>query len=268
MKHHISILALVATLTAPPLYAQVAADSVAPEADTELAAIFPNLGAAGQAALARKAAGEPVISDDWMIAAANPLAVEAGADVLQAGGSAADAMVAVQSVLGLVEPQSSGLGGGAFLIWYDAQSGTLTTLDGRETAPMAVTPTVFQDENGEPLGFFDAVVGGLSVGTPGTPRLMEEAHRRWGRANWGGLFDAAIGYAQDGFVVSERMAASIADDAERLGRFGPTANYFVPNGTPLGAGMTITNAEYADVLMQMALHGADVIYDGPIAIMS
>lgn len=265
MKHHISILALVATLTAPPLYAQVAADSVAPEADTELAAIFPSLGVAGQAALARKAAGEPVISDDWMIAAANPLAVEAGADVLQAGGSAADAMVAVQSVLGLVEPQSSGLGGGADLIWYDAQSGTLTTLDGRETAPMAVTPTVFQDENGEPLGFFDAVVGGLSVGTPGTPRLMEEAHRRWGRTNWGGLFDAAIGYAQDGFVVSERMAASIADDAERLGRFGPTANYFVPNGTPLGAGTTITNADYADVLMQMALHGADVIYDGPIA---
>ena len=116
-----------------------------------------------------------------MVAAANPLAVEAGADVLRAGGSAADAMIAVQAVLGLVEPQSSGLGGGAFLVWYDAASGEITTLDGRETAPMAATPTLFQDETGAPLGFFDAVIGGLSVGTPGTPMLLEEAHRRWAR---------------------------------------------------------------------------------------
>ena len=122
-----------------------------------------------------------------MVAAANPLAVEAGARILRAGGTAADAMVAVQAVLGLVEPQSSGLGGGAFLVWYDGATGELTTLDGRETAPQSITPTLFQDENGEPLGFFDAVVGGLSVGTPGTPALMEEAHRRWGAANWGSL---------------------------------------------------------------------------------
>lgn len=266
MKYQNSIVAaLVAALVAAPLWAQVATDAHAPEANTELSNVFSGLSAAGHAAMARKNAGAPVVANDWMIAAANPIAVEAGAEVLRHGGSAADAMIATQAVLGLVEPQSSGLGGGAFLVWYDAMSGEVTTLDGRETAPLAVTPTAFQDAKGEPLRFFTAVVGGLSVGTPGTPRLMEEAHRRWGRANWGGLFGAAITHAQDGFVVSERMAASIANDAERLGRFGPTADYFVPDGAPLAAGTTITNADYADVLKQMALHGADVFYEGPIA---
>ncbi len=257
--------AVFATLVATPFSAQTTADTVAPEADTELATAFIGLSDAAEVALATKSAGAPVVADEWMIAAANPLAVDAGADVLRSGGTAADAMIAVQAVLGLVEPQSSGLGGGAFLVWFDAQSGELTTLDGRETAPMAVTPTVFQDENGEPLGFFDAVVGGLSVGTPGTPRLMEDAHRRWGRANWGSLFDPAISLAEGGFVVSERMASSIEGDAERLGRFGATADYFVPNGMPLTAGTEITNQDYADVLRQMALGGADVIYGGPIA---
>lgn len=260
-----TMIALVAALAAAPLDAQDAADAIAPESVTELTKFFPNLSAAARTSLAIKSAGEPVVANDWMIAAANPLAVDAGAAVLRDGGTAADAMVAVQAVLGLVEPQSSGLGGGAFLVWFDAQSGELTTLDGRETAPMAVTPTVFQDENGEPLKFFDAVVGGLSVGTPGTPRLMEEAHRRWGRANWGTLFDAAIMHAEKGFVVSERMASLIANDAERLGKFGPTSEYFVPNGIPLAAGTTITNEDYANVLRQMALNGANVIYQGPIA---
>ena len=256
---------LVVSLLAAPVIAQQTADAVSPEPVTGVSASFPNLSEAAIASLAQKSAGVPVIANDWMIAAANPLAVEAGGDVLRAGGTAADAMVAVQAVLGLVEPQSSGLGGGAFLVWYDAETGALTTLDGRETAPGAVTPTLFQDENGEPLKFFDAVVGGLSVGTPGTPRLMEEAHRRWGRANWGDLFDAAIAHADEGFVVSERMASSVAGDAERLGRFGPTADYFVPGGTPLATGTVITNPDYAEVLRQMALHGANVIYEGPIA---
>ncbi len=250
---------------AAPAFAQVAADSVAPESDTGLSTSFPNLTDAAKAALATKAAGEPVTAENWMVAAANPLAVEAGADVLRAGGTAADAMVAVQAVLGLVEPQSSGLGGGAFLVWYDAATGALTTLDGRETAPMAATPTVFQDDTGAPLKFFDAVVGGLSVGTPGTPRLMEEAHRRSGRANWPGLLDAAISHAETGFTVSERMSASIARDAERLGRFASTAAYFLPGGEPLATGATLTNPAYAEVLRAMARDGADAIYLGPIA---
>lgn len=265
LQRNCLITAVLTTLVSAPLWAQTATDNIAPETETALTDAFAGLSDGAQAALAAKDAGIPVVADDWMIAAANPLAVDAGAAVLRDGGTAADAMVAVQAVLGLVEPQSSGLGGGAFLVWYDAQSGEVTTLDGRETAPMAVTPTLFQDAAGEPLGFFDAVVGGLSVGTPGTPRLMEDAHRRWGRANWGDLLTPAIDLAEQGFVVSERMAASVARDAERLGRFGPTADYFVPDGTPLAAGTRITNPAYGDVLRQMATQGADAIYSGPIA---
>lgn len=255
---------LITLFLVSPGVAQQAADAVAPEEDTGISA-FAGLSEAAQAALDSKAAGVPVTADDWMVAAANPLAVEAGAAVLADGGTAADAMIAVQAVLGLVEPQSSGLGGGAFLVWYDAGSGEVTTLDGRETAPLAATPTLFQDENGERLGFFDAVVGGLSVGTPGTPKLMEDAHRRWGRANWGDLLAPAISLAEDGFAVSPRMAASIARDAERLQRFPATAAYFFPGGTALAQGDLLQNPAYADTLRQMAAHGTDAFYTGPIA---
>ncbi len=257
--------ALLASL-ATPLIAQQAADAVAPETAT----IGPGaaglvLSDAASAAMASRNAGEPVLADDWMVAAANPLAVEAGARVLRDGGTAADAMVAVQTVLGLVEPQSSGLGGGAFLVYYDAKTGALSTLDGRETAPLAATPTLFQDHNGEPLQFFDAVVGGRSVGTPGTPALMETAHRKWGKSNWGGLFTDAIRLAELGFAVSPRMAESIANDAERLGRFPETAAYFLPEGAPLEAGQVITNQPYADVLRRIAMEGTDAFYTGPVA---
>ncbi len=248
-----------------PAAAQQAADAVAPEDETAIATAFEGLSEAAQAALASKNEGIPTTADDWMVAAANPLAVEAGADVLRAGGTAADAMVAVQAMLGLVEPQSSGLGGGAFLVWYDAATGEMTTLDGRETAPLAVTPTVFQDENGERLGFFDAVVGGLSVGTPGTPKLMEDAHRRWGQSNWAELLAPAITTAEDGFIVSPRMASSIANDSERLQRFATTADYFSPGGTALAAGDTLKNPDYADTLRQIAERGTDAFYTGPIA---
>ena len=251
---------------ATPLIAQQAADAVAPETAT----IGPGaaglaLSDAASAAMASRNAGEPVLADDWMVAAANPLAVEAGARVLREGGTAADAMVAVQTVLGLVEPQSSGLGGGAFLVYYDAKTGALSTLDGRETAPLAATPTLFQDHNGEPLKFFDAVVGGRSVGTPGTPALMETAHRKWGKSNWGGLFTDAIRLAELGFAVSPRMAESIANDAERLSRFPETAAYFLPEGAPLEAGQVITNQPYADVLRRIAMEGTDAFYTGPVA---
>ena len=191
-----------------------------------------------------------------MVAAANPLAVEAGAQVLQNGGSAADAMIAVQAVLGLVEPQSSGLGGGAFLVWYDAETGELTTLDGRETAPLAATPRLFQDDTGMPLKFFDAVVGGRSVGTPGTPALLQAAHDRWGKSDWATLFDPAIRLAEEGFAVSPRLAELVAADADRLGRFRPTANYFLPNGTPLAEGQIRHNRPYAKTLRALAEAGA------------
>jgi gamma-glutamyltranspeptidase / glutathione hydrolase len=186
MMHRFVLGVLATSLFVLPSFAQQAADAVAPE--MAISNGFEAVSPAVTAALLAKAAGRPVAADNWMISAANPHAAQAGAAVLRAGGSAADAMVAVQVVLGLVEPQSSGLGGGAFLVWYDAVSGELTTLDGRETAPLAATPRLFQDDRGAPLKFFDAVVGGLSVGTPGTPALMAEAHRRWGRTPWPSLF--------------------------------------------------------------------------------
>ena len=247
-------------------FAQQAADAVEPETATKPAiAQTADMSPAIAAAQAAKSAGEPVEAKNWMVAAANPLAVEAGAQVLQNGGSAADAMIAVQAVLGLVEPQSSGLGGGAFLIWYDAETGELTTLDGRETAPLAATPRLFQDETGTPLKFFDAVVGGRSVGTPGTPALLQAAHDRWGKSDWAKLFDPAIRLAEEGFAVSPRLAELVAEDADRLGRFRPTANYFLPNGTPLTEGQIRRNRPYAKTLRTLAEGGADAFYTGPLA---
>lgn len=245
------------------LCAQQAADAVAPE--TAAGGAFEAASPAVARALAAKRDGRPVLADSWMIAAANPHAVEAGAAILRAGGSAADAMIAAQLVLGLVEPQSSGLGGGAFLVWYDAASGELTTLDGRETAPLAATPTLFQDAQGEPLAFFGAVVGGRSVGTPGTPALLAEAHRRWGRTPWPALFRDAADLAETGFAVSPRLAGLVARDAERLARFPATAAYFLPGGQPVAAGQVLKNPAYADTLRQLAARGADAFYTGPIA---
>ncbi len=255
-------LCLVVALSPAAGIAQQAADAVAPEA--------PGAGAiatspAAAAALAARDAGRPVEAQTWMVAAANPLAVEAGARVLETGGTAADAMIAVQAVLGLVEPQSSGLGGGAFLVWYDGASGELTTLDGRETAPLAATPRLFQDAAGEPLDFFDAVVGGRSVGVPGTPALLQKAHEKWGRADWPALFEDAIRLAEGGFPVSPRLATMVAADALRLGRFAPTRDYFFPGGALPQVGQSLKNPAYADTLRILARDGAAPFYTGDIA---
>lgn len=258
-----SVLLTCLALSASGVVAQEAADAIAPEGQS--AAGITAISEAVAASFAARDAGQMVEAENWMIAAANPYAVEAGAEILRQGGTAADAMVAVQTVLGLVEPQSSGLGGGAFLVWFDAATGEITTLDARETAPLAATPRLFQDAEGEPLKFFDAVVGGRSVGTPGTPALLEAAHRKWGRANWTSLFEAGISLATEGFEVSPRMAGAIARDADRLGRFPKTADYFLPNGTPLVAGNLLTNAAYATVLRSLADEGAEGFYTGPIA---
>ncbi|NKW91183.1 gamma-glutamyltransferase [Rhodobacteraceae bacterium R_SAG9] len=261
MKRFLSAVS-VSCLLASASSAQEAADGVAPEVGSELGMNVPQ---SLRAALAAKTQGAPTEANDWMVAAAHPLAVEAGAEVLRDGGTAADAMVAVQAVLGLVEPQSSGLGGGAFLVWYDAESGEVTTLDGRETAPLAATPRLFQDENGETLKFFEAVVGGRSVGVPGTPMLMEVAHRKWGRSQWPSLFLPAIRHAEIGFPVSPRMAASVARDAERLASHPITAGYFLPGGTPLAEGEILFNMDYAKSLRLMAAQGAAPFYTGEIA---
>ena len=251
-------------LLALPAGAQQVTDAIDPEI-AAAGATFGPLGEAAEAALSAKAAGTPVEAEDWMVVAAHPLAVEAGARVLRDGGTAADAMVAVQAVLGLVEPQSSGLGGGAFLVWYDAGTGAVTTLDGRETAPLEATPKLFLTPEGETMGFFDAVVGGRSVGTPGTPALMAEAHRKWGNQPWAGLFSEAIALAEGGFTVSARLAESVAGDEERLTVFPATAAYFFPEGSAISAGDTLVNPEYAATARAIAAHGAEAFYTGPIA---
>ncbi|KIN71280.1 gamma-glutamyltransferase [Sulfitobacter guttiformis] len=243
--------------------AQQAADAVQPEAAG--VGIFESLSPQVTAALEAKRAGLPVQAEDWMVVAANPHAVRAGADVLAAGGTAADALVAVQVMLGLVEPQSSGLGGGAFLVWYDRASGRVTTFDGRETAPLAATPQLFQDAAGEPLGFFDAVVGGLSVGVPGTPALLAEIHARYGTRDWAGLLAPARALAADGFPVSPRLAQLVAEDAERLATSEIAASYFMPSGVPVVQGDMLVNLPYANTLKVLSEEGVGAFYAGDLA---
>jgi gamma-glutamyltranspeptidase / glutathione hydrolase len=207
-----------------------------------------------------------VRSENYMIATANPHATRIGAEMLARGGSAVDAMIAAQLVLGLVEPQSSGLGGGAFLVHWDEAAGKMTTLDGRETAPLASGPDLFLDPQGKPLKFFDAVIGGRSVGTPGTVALMAEAHKRYGKLHWAELFQPAIDMAETGFVVSPRLQQSIEGAAESLYRFEPSRRYFLTEeGVPLFAGTIIRNQAYADTLRAIAEGGSQAFYSGPIA---
>ncbi len=201
-----------------------------------------------------------------MVAAANPLAAEAGLEILRKGGSAADALIAVQTVLGLVEPQSSGIGGGAFLVWYDAASGKLSTFDGRETAPAAATPKLFLDDKGEPFAFFDAVVGGRSVGTPGVVRLMEAVHEKAGKLSWADTLQPAIKLAQEGFSVSPRLNALLGEDKGKLDRQAVARAYFYDQaGEPLATGTVLKNPDYAQTLTLIAEKGADGFYTGEVA---
>lgn len=240
------ILVLLLLLSSPSLGQQIT-DMIAPEAAT------PSV-----------AAKSPVRADHRMVVAANPLAAEAGLKVLRAGGTAADAIVAIQTVLGLVEPQSSGIGGGAFLVWYDAQSGTVTTFDGRETAPKGATAELFLGADSKPLKFFDAVVGGRSVGTPGVVRLLSDVHARHGKREWSSLMDPAIRLAKDGFQVSPRLAALVAADADRLGTEPTTRDYFFPAGKALATGDILRNPAYAATLEAIAKDGAEPFYEGSI----
>jgi gamma-glutamyltranspeptidase/glutathione hydrolase len=212
---------------------------------------------------------QAVTAKKEMIVTANPLASAAGAKVLRQGGNAVDAMIAAQTVLGLVEPQSSGLGGGAFAVYYDAMSGTLTTFDGREKAPAAATEDRFDG-----LNFFSAWQSGLSVGVPGTVRLMERMHEQYGKRKWRKLFRPAIKLAQDGFELTERTSDQVAgllalnascDD--RLFFRDPAAfEYFAnPDCSAKAAGTVIINQDYADTLKAIARHGADAFYNGEIA---
>ncbi|MCK6449947.1 MAG: gamma-glutamyltransferase [Alphaproteobacteria bacterium] len=200
-----------------------------------------------------------------MVAAANPLAVEAGLGILRAGGSAVDAAIAAQMVLNLVEPQSSGIGGGAFLLHYDAATKSTTTFDGRETAPMAASPDRFLGADGKPMKFIEAAVGGRSVGVPGLLRMLERAHGLYGKLDWAKLFQPAIDLSVKGFAVSPRLAALLAVE-KSLPKVEPANAYFYrPDGTPWPAGHTLVNKPLADVLRLVASDGAKTFYGGDIA---
>jgi gamma-glutamyltranspeptidase/glutathione hydrolase len=198
-----------------------------------------------------------------MVAAANPLASDAGYDMLRQGGSAVDAAIATQLVLGLVEPQSSGLGGGAFLIVHDGKS--LVAYDGRETAPTAANEKLFLDASGKPVPYYRGLIGGRSVGVPGVLRMLELAHREYGRLPWRSLFEPAIRLAEGGFRISPRLAKLVHEDPYLRQDSVAAAYFYDRQGIPWPVGHLLRNPELARVLRQVAEGGADAFYRGAVA---
>jgi gamma-glutamyltranspeptidase / glutathione hydrolase len=208
-------------------------------------------------------AREAVVARQFMVVAAHPLAAEAGVEMLARGGSAVDAAIAVQLVLGLVEPESSGIGGGAFLLHWSEKEKRLRSYDGRETAPAAARADRFL-KDGQPMAFLDAAVGGRSVGVPGVLRMLELAHRRHGRLPWAELFAPAIRLADEGFAVSPRLHALL--EGERFLRGDAAARQlYYPDGAALAAGARLVNKAYAETLRQLARRGPAAFYEGEIA---
>ncbi|MGV6801480.1 MAG: gamma-glutamyltransferase [bacterium] len=199
------------------------------------------------------------------LATANPLATEAGLRILANGGSAVDAAIAVQAVLGLVEPQSSGFGGGAFMLVYDPALGKVIAYDGRETAPASATPDMFLDDNGQPQKLYDAITGGHSVGIPGVPAMLDMAHKEYGTKPYSELVVPAYDLAVNGFRVSPRLHGLIGR-FPRLNMREPAKSYFFDEkGAPLAVGTLLRNESYADTLTSYAEMGAAAFYIGPIA---
>jgi gamma-glutamyltranspeptidase/glutathione hydrolase len=199
-----------------------------------------------------------------MVVAAHPLAAETGLKILRAGGNAVDAVIATQMVLTLVEPESSGIGGGGFLLFYDGKSRALSFYDGRETAPARATEKMFLNADGAPREFDDVVAGGLSVGTPGVLRMLEQLHRDHGKLPWARLFDDAIRLSERGFTVAPRLAASIATD-EHLRQSAARFYFYDDNQDPIKAGAVLKNPELAASFRLIAAGGADAFYNGQIA---
>ncbi len=199
----------------------------------------------------------------FAVAAANPLATDAGYQVLKAGGSAVDAAIAVQMVLTLVEPQSSGIGGGAFLMHFDGRA--VEAFDGRETAPSAADEKLFLGADGKPMPFREAVVGGRSVGVPGTVRMLEQAHRQHGKLPWARLFEPAITLAERGFKVSARLNSLLAGEKFLQNDPVAAAYFYRADGSPRAVGETLRNPELAQVLRQIAGGGSKALLEGDVA---
>jgi len=199
-----------------------------------------------------------------MVSAANPYAVEAGREILRAGGSAIDAAIATQLVLNLVEPQSSGIGGGAFILHHTRNTGETLAYDGRETAPAAAQPDRFM-RDGRRMPFMRAVRSGLSVGVPGLVRVMEDAHRAHGKLDWARLFDPAIRLSREGFKVSTRLHLLLRWFGRAHFTKAAQAYFFPDGGGPVAIGAVVKNPQFADTLSAIAERGADAFYNGPIA---
>ena len=205
------------------------------------------------------------VGKKFMAVTANPHATQAAYSILEQGGSAIDAAIAAQMVLGLVEPQSSGIGGGGFMLYWDQQTQKLMTYDGRETAPMAADENLFIGSSGKPVNFFNAVIGGKSVGVPGLVKMLEDAHQQHGVMPWSSLFEEAIQLSTDGFAVSERLNTLIkvvpkVGDREHIAQY-----LFDGHGEPLSIGSHLKNPDYAHTLKILAQNGSDTFYRGQLA---
>ncbi|MCS6987367.1 MAG: gamma-glutamyltransferase [Sphingomonadaceae bacterium] len=200
-----------------------------------------------------------------VVSAADPRAAAAGARMLELGGTAADAAIATMVALTVVEPQSSGIGGGAFVLWHDPATGGVVTIDGRERAPAAARPDRFLHPDGRPMSFREAVPGGRSVGVPGVVKLAAEMHRRWGRLPWATLFGPAIAMAEDGIVLSERFVRFAAFRAETLRALPAGRVFLAPDGQPWPAGHRLRQPELARTLREIAVRGPEAFYRGRVA---
>jgi gamma-glutamyltranspeptidase/glutathione hydrolase len=244
------------------------------QALTDTGSVVVGSGLAGDPAAPEPASGyrldkKVVYAKTYMVVTANPYASKAGCDILKAGGTAADAAVAVQAVLGLVEPQSSGLGGGAFMLHYNAGSKVVDSYDGRETAPAAATENYQRwndDATDQTTPKPTARASGRSIGTPGAMRMLDLAHKAHGKLPWKDLFQPAIKLATDGFPISGRLAAAIEGSRTNLmADAEATATYFNADGTSKALGTTLKIPAYADTLTAIANNGVDALYTGPIA---
>ena len=208
----------------------------------------------------------PAKASRQMVAAANPIAAQAGLDILRAGGNALDAAIAIQLMLNLVEPQSSGVGGGGFLLYYAARDRSLAAYDGRETAPASATPNMFLAPDGTPYDFIDVAQSGLSVGVPGALRMLEMAHKENGKLPWAKLFEPAIKRAEAGFAISNRLFRLLESEQGRMSLMPAAGAYFYDaQGLPKAAGTILRNPALAETFRQIAANGADVLYRGPVA---
>lgn len=201
------------------------------------------------------------VVESGIVSAADPRAAEAGIAILREGGSAADAALAVLLALTVVEPQSSGIGGGGFLVYHDEPAGKVATYDGRETAPAAATPAWFLGPDGEPMPRGVAIPSGKSVGVPGNIRLMEIAHERHGRLEWARLFEPAIALARNGFAITPRLHNFLGREGAGASAWG-RAQFYLPDGTPKPVGTIVRNPELADLLERVARLGPDYFYTG------